>query len=217
MLFVIDSSISLIIGRRPGGPIPPNPRVDGSNRPPGAPRIDFRDFWATPERPQKTSIFRHRPKSPKVEEQSTPGRPGTDFGPKNMTFGVPFWLHFSTFSKNRKTMKSMTLTTFWKVFHLQKPLIFRWIFHQFSCFFQNPSRRPFLEGPGADLYSKVRFWDPSRISGGLEIGPWTPHFRRKSRKSGVLRSRGDVPGPPGARSPIPNGTGTNFYRFRIDF
>jgi hypothetical protein len=49
----------------------------------------------------------------------------------------------------------------------QKSMIFRSIFHRFFMFFPNPSRRPFLEGPSAGLYSKVRFWS--------DLGfPWVP-------------------------------------------
>ena len=47
----------------------------------------------------------------------------------------------------------------------QKPLIFRSKFHWFFMFFQNRSRRPFLEGPGADLASTGRFWCHFRFSG----------------------------------------------------
>ena len=118
-------------------------RINVTFSTPGRPRIDFYRFFGALERHQKTTIFRLGPKSTEELSQSTPGRSELDFWSIFMTFGVPFWLHFSIFSKKRKTMKSITLTTFWKVFHLQKPLIFRWVFHNFPCFFRNPSRRAF--------------------------------------------------------------------------
>ena len=138
-------------------------------RPLAAPRLDFHCFFGAPVRHQKSMIFRLGPKSTQGVTQSTPGRSTLDFGSIFMTFGVPFWLRFSIFSKNRKTMKSMTLTTFWKVFHLAKPLIFRWNFHNFSCFFRNPSRRAFLEVQSAGLSSKGRFWCHFRFSGNPKI------------------------------------------------
>ena len=43
-------------------------------------------------------------------------------------------------------------------------------------FFQNPSRRAFLEGPGADLASKGRFWSHFRFSAEPKIDPWGDMF-----------------------------------------
>ena len=166
----------------------------------GRPRTDFFRFLVAPRAIQKSLIFRLGPKSTAELSQSTPGRSELDFWSIFMTFGVPFWLHFSTFSKNRKTMKSMTLTTFWKVFHLAKPLIFRWIFHYFSCFFRNPSRRAFLEVPSAGLSSKGRFWCHFGFSVGLEIDPWAPLFRLKCRFWVTRQSGETVLGPTLARS-----------------
>ena len=42
-------------------------------------------------------------------------------------------------------------------------------FIDFSCFFRNPSRRPFLEVPSAGFHSKVRFWSDFRFSKGPKI------------------------------------------------
>ena len=82
-----------------------------------------------------------------------------------MIFEVPFGIVFSSFSwmsKNHEIDDSSTLSL---VFGHQKPLIFRLKFHCFFMFFQNRSRGPFLEGPGADLYWKVGFWCHFRFSG----------------------------------------------------
>ena len=114
-----------------------------------------------------------------------------------MTFGVPFWLHFSTFSKNRKTMKSMTLTTFWKVFHLQKPLIFRWIFHHFSCFFRNPPGGRFWRVPEPIFSQKCGFGAISGFRWGPKSAPGRAFPDRgapaRQRVSGLRRSLHHTP------------------------
>ena len=170
-----------------------------------------------PGRHQKTSIFRLGPKSTEELSQSTPGRSELVCWSIFMTFGVPFWLHFAFFSKKRKTMKSMPLTTFWKVFHLQKTLIFGWIFRNFSCFFQNPSRRAFLEGPGADLCSKVRFWRHFRFSVGPKIHPWTSIWHQNADFSLPGEVREHILGSSGTRLGIRNEPGIDFPRFWTAF
>ena len=56
-------------------------------------------------------------------------------------------------------------------------------FIDFSCFFRNPSRRPFLEVPSAGFHSKVRFWTDFRFSKGPKIDPRSDIFRRKKIKA----------------------------------
>ena len=52
-------------------------------------------------------------------------------------------------------------------------------FSHLSSFFQNPSRRPFLEAQSADLASKGRFWNHFGILGGPKIDPWGDIFGQK--------------------------------------
>ena len=52
-------------------------------------------------------------------------------------------------------------------------------FPLFSCFSRNPSRSAFLEGPGADLFSKVRFCCSFGNQPGPKINPWGDLFGRK--------------------------------------
>ena len=66
-------------------------------------------------------------------------------------------------------------------------MIFRSIFIKFSCFFKNRSQRAFLEGKGADLYSKVRFFVDFWIPVGPKIDPWGSIFAKKGfQKSGLF-------------------------------
>ena len=79
-----------------------------------------------------------------------------------------------------------------KIFPLEKPLIFGWFFHHFFVFFRSPCRTAFLEGPGADLCRKVRFWRRFGLPVGPEIDPWSDIFCQKGSKSRVPRTRGSV-------------------------
>ena len=103
-------------------------------RPFGAPRAHFVDFLASQEGIEKTTIFRIAQNRPKWHNQPTLGSPMSAFWPKNMHFGVPFCIDFSTFSWNCKNAFGAYSFTDSMVFDHQKPLIFnkKYIFHVFS-------------------------------------------------------------------------------------
>ena len=95
----------------------------------------------------------------KTLNQSTLVGSRAHFGPIFIDFGSPFWLHFSFFfPKTRKLIfsnKYQAKLVFWHVFLSQNLSLFGPFFIDFSCFFQDKTRRPFLEGPGADLASTI--------------------------------------------------------------
>ena len=96
-----------------------------------------------------------------------------------------------------------------------------WFLHRFfikfSCFFRTPFQRPFLEGPNARLYSKVRFWSDLRFFKGPEIDPWNDTFSQKGSKKWVGRSTGRVLEPTWARFGAENAPRTYFSRFGTVF
>ena len=89
---------SLIIGRWPGGPDPP----EACMRPPTlhlfstleAPRFDFYRFSDPPNRHRKSKFLRTLKNRPRWINQSTLLRPRNGFLLKNKTSGVPFGFHF---------------------------------------------------------------------------------------------------------------------------
>ena len=92
-------------------------------------------------------------------------------------------------------------------------IVFSLNFHVFP----NPSRRAFLEGPSADLGSKVRFWSDFRFSQGPKMTPWSDIFSQKvdiALPGGAGRS---VLEPTWARPATQNGPRTHFHRFWLDF
>ena len=62
-------------------------------------------------------------------------------------------------------------------------------------FFSNPFQRSFLEGPSADLNSKVRLWNHFGFRGLPKAVPWSIIFGQKSPKGDVVLVAVSVPGP----------------------
>ena len=72
-------------------------------------------------------------------------------------FWKPFRHRISTFSWMAKSHEIDNSFTLSMVFDHSKDIILHVFFHWFFMFFQNPSWRAFLEGPGANLASNGRF------------------------------------------------------------
>ena len=83
---------------------------------------------------------------------------------RELILGAVFTSIVRLFQKLAKARLEPTVSHF-QWFSTIKNLIFRSDFHRFFMFFQNRSREPFLEGPGADLSSTGRFWCHFRFSG----------------------------------------------------
>ena len=169
-------------------------------------------------------IFWPRSKTAKIREAIDPGRLQIGFWTNFHWFWEPFWHRFFDFfilfPKTRKPHILQTLQAklvFWHVFLSQNLSFSGQFFIDFSCFFQDRSRRAFLEGPSADLCSKVRFWSDFRISGGPKMDPRASIFAQKASKVLVLFTMFCVLGPPRARPAIQTGPGTDFHRFWTDF
>ena len=147
---------------------------------PGRPRTDFYRFLAVPRAIKKTWIFRLGPKSTQggvtIDPCALHARFWVDFD----NFWVPFSLHFSInlFVKVANHVWRRQLHTL-RGFRPSKTSHFRQIFHQFSCFFQNPSRTAFFEAQSAGLSSKVRFWSHFRFSRVLKIDHWASISAKK--------------------------------------
>jgi hypothetical protein len=95
-------------GRRPGATA--SGRITGDDYPerrfrPLTPQGSILiDFLVTQTNIEKTMIFRILKNLPKLQNQSTLGRPRSVFGAKNKTFGFPFGIDFSTFSENGESV-----------------------------------------------------------------------------------------------------------------
>ena len=70
----------------------------------GAPRLDFYRFFDDPERHRKNDDFSNPTKSNKMAKSIDPGAPKVDFWSKNLYFGLPFGIDFSTFSENGESV-----------------------------------------------------------------------------------------------------------------
>ena len=87
-------------------------------------------------------------------------------------------------------MKSLTVPHFQWFLTIQKLSFCMFLFHWFFMFFQNPSRRAFLEDPGADLASNGRFWNHFWFLMGPKIDPWSVIFSKIGLpKSGLFARR----------------------------
>ena len=64
----------------------------------------------------------------------------------------------------------------------QKPSIFASIFHKMIMFFQTSSQRQFVEGQGANLCSKARFWTDLLFFWGPNVDLWSDIFAKKAPK-----------------------------------
>ena len=116
-------------GRRPGATT--SGRITGDDYPEGrfrhlAPQGSiFIDFLTTQNGIEKTIVFRILKNQPKWQNQSTLERPRCVFGAKTSTFGLPFGIDFSTFSRNCKNAFGAYSFTDSMVFDHQKHLIFQ--------------------------------------------------------------------------------------------
>jgi hypothetical protein len=97
--------------------------------------------------------------------KSTLGDPMFHFGCFRTTCGGHFGIDFPAFSKTCKSTSGAHSFTLSMILVHEKPFILGSKFQRFFMFFQNRSRRPFLEGPGADLASTGRFWCHFRFPG----------------------------------------------------
>ena len=89
-------------------------------------------------------------------------------------------------------------------------------FIDFSCFFQTTFQMAFLEGPRADLGTKVRFWSHFRFSRVPKIDLWNPIFDQKGSKSRVPRIAVSVLEPTWAQPAAQNAARTHFHWFWTD-
>ena len=110
----------------------------------GAPRVDFSRFLGASDDIKKRRFFDIAQKRPRMQNQSTLGRPSVDFGSKNMTFQVPFCTDVQFFRKRAKMLQMLCFPIVFKFFGLLNGLNFQRFFIQFSCFFWNRSRRAFF-------------------------------------------------------------------------
>ena len=98
---IIDSSISLIIGCRPGTLGRRNGHTDDEperrRRPWSAQGSIFIDFLASRSDIEKSTFFRTLKNRLKWLNKGTLERPSGDFGAKNMNLGVPFCIDFLIF------------------------------------------------------------------------------------------------------------------------
>ena len=89
------------------------------------------------------------------------------------------------------------LTTLSKVFHIQKPLIFRHFFGSFLVPISGPpsgrSFWPILADQGADLASSGWFWAHFGDPGFSKKAPWATPFRPETSKKGGTPSWGFHP------------------------
>ena len=130
------------------------------------PRLQPSDFFPIQVTFKNRPNFGPSKNQPREASQSTLGRPWTDLGLILYAFGVHFrgrfWSYFEAFSKKLKTLIFDDLTALSKVFHIQKPLIFRPFFGSFLVPISGPpsgrSFWPILAVQGADLDSSGRFW-----------------------------------------------------------
>ena len=90
-------------------------------------------------------------------------------------------------------------------------------FIQFSCIFGTPFQRPFLEGPGANLSSKVRFWSDFRFSWGAKIDPWADIFGQQDVKGAVVCRARRIREPTWAQIGAENDPRINFHWFLYRF
>ena len=90
----------------------------------------------------KMMIFGIAPKRPQSKDKSNMGGPCPHFGPRNMTFEVPFGI-LLFFRIDQKARKVFVFQYFSMVLDHQIPLIFRLVLHCFCMFFQNCPRDRF--------------------------------------------------------------------------
>ena len=171
LFFFIDSSISLIIGRRPGDPDSGNWILcswihlpNGTFWPLRPQRVFFYRFWDVPKLHRKITFFLNFPKSSKVLFLVELVMPGDRFSIQKYDFWHPFWHpFFDFFQKWRKCeiseeynakLGSRPSKTF--DFPIEISLNFR-------VFFRTSLQRSFWEGPSARFGSKVRLLSSLRI------------------------------------------------------
>ena len=158
------------------------------------PRLQPSDFFPIQVTFKNQPNFGPSKNQPQEASQSTLGRPWTDLGLILYAFGVHFrgrfWSYFEAFSKKLKTLIFDDLTALSKVFHIQKPLIFRPFFGSFLVPISGPpsgrSFSPILADQGADLASSGRFWAHFGDPGFSKKAPWaTPSRPETSKKGGT--------------------------------
>ena len=141
-------------------------------RPPGAPlapifppKAPTKRLFSDPDDIQKSTKFRTLEKSAPGGLTIDPWPPLDRLGVHFVCFWVHFrgrfWSYFEAFSKKLKTLIFDDLTALSKVFHIQKPIIFRCFFGSFLVPISGPpsgrSFWPILADQSADRDSTGRF------------------------------------------------------------
>ena len=157
-------------------------------------------------------FFDLAPKHQKTENQSPRVGFRSICGSIFIDFRSNFSIVFSTFSKCLKSMKSMTLTQVWKVLASQNLSFFHPFSIDFSCFFQNRSRRAFL-ATKMQIYVKNRdFGTPFRFSQGPKSTLGAP-FSRKMVSKSLSFPAGALPEPALRLTTPQNHPRSHFSRF----
>ena len=146
----------------------------------GGPRVDFRCFLVAPEPHRKIMFFRLSQKSLKMDNKWTLGGPMLHFLRFSMTFGNHSGIDFSIFSRLAKSMKSMTVLHFERIWHPKTGHFSIPFLSIFRPSLRDASWMAFL-APKAPIYTENDdFWWPFGFRG---VPKWTSNFNFLAKKA----------------------------------